>query len=129
MSTMVPTTAAEAVANGAQLLDDTHPGWWRLIDLSTLRLSECESCVCGQLAVSYGIGRYPIERYEGMLATLDLRWLDTDRLYGFNLVDENIEGHDNEEAAWRELEQEWHKVIVARLHADALVPEKEEVLV
>lgn len=38
------------VANGAQLLDEKIPGWYRRIDLRTLDLSNPQRCICGQLA-------------------------------------------------------------------------------
>ena len=45
-------TIEERVANGAQLLDEKVPGWYKLINLATLRLSSCYDCVCGQLAMA-----------------------------------------------------------------------------
>lgn len=42
--------AAEAVANGAQLLDERYPDWYRKIDQDTLEINSVCKCICGQLA-------------------------------------------------------------------------------
>lgn len=44
------------VAQGAALLDREVPDWWRRINLDTLRMSACSSCVLGQLYGDYDIG-------------------------------------------------------------------------
>lgn len=40
---------ATRVARGAQWLDRNYPGWWAKIDLETLTVSSCKSCVLGQV--------------------------------------------------------------------------------
>lgn len=34
---------------GARWLDENVPGWWKRINVRTLRLSDGESCICGQV--------------------------------------------------------------------------------
>jgi hypothetical protein len=48
---MIPnaSSAAEAVANGAALLDERMPGWYDSIDLDVLSVRSPEFCICGQL--------------------------------------------------------------------------------
>lgn len=41
--------ARERVARGAAHLDRVRPGWEKKIDVGTLTLSSCKSCVLGQL--------------------------------------------------------------------------------
>ena len=36
------------VQNGALMLDENEPEWWREINLSTLDISSSEYCICGQ---------------------------------------------------------------------------------
>lgn len=43
------TTATQAAAKGAALLDEEIPGWADRIDLPTLDLGSCTRCVLGQL--------------------------------------------------------------------------------
>lgn len=137
---------AEAVANGAQLLDERVPGWWREISLDTLKLSNCRNCVCGQLAssaiikeaVKAATPRWLFTEYELTIHALNLTWfsdgayhdddVEFDHTYGFNTkhwswyADEmNYEefGELATQTFWA-LEREWRKVIEARLEADAL---------
>lgn len=42
-------TIAERVALGAAFLDKHFTGWWERIDLGTLNIDDCDSCVLGQL--------------------------------------------------------------------------------
>lgn len=42
-----------AVHNGAIVLDEKYPKWYRKIDLNTLDLGAYKDCICGQLAYSY----------------------------------------------------------------------------
>lgn len=98
-----PTTAAEAVASGAQWLDEQHPGWWRHIDLETLDLSSCIQCVCGQLSrTAYAWSRKGYRTKLGNFAVtrgFEVR-------YGY--------------WSYEDLEAEWLLAIVARLKVDAL---------
>lgn len=119
-----PRNAAEAVANGAQLLDDHHPGWWRMIDLDNLNINSCTRCVCGQLATAIGMplrqGKYgPHSAYLEMRNSLGL---SHGCYHGFAPRSTEVRVND--------LENEWHKVITARLEADALTSaeKKEKVL-
>lgn len=128
MSQLMPTSAAEAVANGAQLLDEKHPGWWRAIDLNTLMLSSCASCICGQLAVtSYGAttGSNATSNYLKYLNKLlgsrfrlaiSKSKRRRDVVYGFNVPDTSV----TRIWSYRDLEREWKHAIIARLNADKL---------
>ena len=110
MNVDVPETPRQAVAQGAQLLDDTYPGWWRLIDLETLQLSSCTDCVCGQLAftlLNYAHGDDD-SAYAAMRTHLGL---DNGANHGFVIG-----------LGWtyNTLEALWREVIQARLEADAI---------
>lgn len=52
-------TARAAVARGVALLDSKVPGWWRVINLDQLDMSDCNDCMLGQL---FG---YDVERALG----------------------------------------------------------------
>lgn len=130
------TTAAEAVAQGAQLLDEKMPGWWRLISLEDLRMTDCDACICGQLALySYDeVTRAEIRAtspvycnkytsyYRHFLAKeLDL---ETDTQHGFSVP---YSAKDGDYCfGWDELETEWKTAICARLEADKLAASQVE---
>jgi hypothetical protein len=42
-------TYTEAMAKGLALLDETIPDWFNQIDLTSLDMHSCKSCVMGQL--------------------------------------------------------------------------------
>jgi len=46
-------TVQERVCKGASLLDEIEPGWYQKIDLVTLNLRNCFSCVIGQVFGEY----------------------------------------------------------------------------
>jgi hypothetical protein len=125
-----PNSAAEAVAQGAQLLDEKEPGWWREIDLGTLELSSCKRCICGQL------GERKRKSYESYVhGTLDVPMYFDDACYehgpsyyGFDCLYETVETVEPL-ATWDELDAEWEKVILARREADKLVPAEEREMV
>lgn len=138
MSQLMPRSAAEAVASGAQLLDQKSPGWWNNLDPRTLRLSSCQDCVCGQLAAAtYGrikeedryryIGRWPVATAQYLkflqnVLGIQIRVPYTDKkdradvMYGFNTPTWT------EKHLWsfEELDREWRKAIYARREADKL---------
>jgi hypothetical protein len=100
---MEPTTSAEAVANGAQLLDEKRPGWWREIDVDRLAIGSMERCVCGQLTRRDGNTSW------AAFCFTELGVNPPARKYGF--------------AEWPgrgDVNEEWRLVIQARLDADAL---------
>lgn len=43
------TTIEARVARGAAWLDEKYPGWFNVIDLGTLKLSDCHQCILGQV--------------------------------------------------------------------------------
>lgn len=69
-----------AVAAGVALLDQAQPDWWKHIDLDTLDMSGCYSCILGQLYGSYSTGREDlgIEPGEGDLYGFDSLGPDQD---------------------------------------------------
>ena len=125
MDNFAPTSAAEAVANGAQLLDDVHPGWWRHINLETLHIGSISMCVCGQLDIALNGAEFPswTSFANSLNSSLTLssslmRYED----YGFRAA-----------YGWtyEKLNVEWRLLIQARLDADTLsapVEEREVVL-
>ena len=46
----------ERVQRGAAFLDETRPGWWRVIDLGLLDIASPCRCTLGQLGAWDGIG-------------------------------------------------------------------------
>ena len=56
------------VNRGAQLLDEKSPGWYKDVNLTTLRMERPRYCVLGQLYKSYGSGMdalFPVfEEYD-----------------------------------------------------------------
>lgn len=107
MSTVAPTSVAECVANGAQLLDDNHPGWWQHINLGTLDISDICQCVCAQMNVALN-GADPEEP----------RW--TEFAYTLRGADGPFwtYGFAGGLGTWKELTDEWKLAIQARLDAD-----------
>lgn len=64
------TTITERVEQGADLLDEKRPGWWRVIDLDRLDISQPCNCVAGQLgALHEGL---TVSAYGDGLAMLDI---------------------------------------------------------
>jgi len=123
---IAPKTAAEAVANGAQLLDEKVPGWWRKIDLDSIRMDNCQHCICGQLALATydemkraecisKVGRFHNEYsvYYGHFLEERLG-LEEDWRHGFTVAWDEFE----ELFTWEELEAEWKLAIYARLEYD-----------
>jgi hypothetical protein len=43
------TLAEQKVASGVKVLDEKVPGWWKVIDLDTLKMDSCTNCMLGQL--------------------------------------------------------------------------------
>lgn len=118
-------SAAEAVANGAQLLDERYPGWYRKIDREALVINSRNSCICGQLAPYVGGTCFS----EFLDAKLDA----PDHAEDHNAYAAFV--HDHGFSSWhggpRTVENEWKKAIRARLDMDALpepTTEKETVL-
>lgn len=117
---LVPTNAAEAVANGAQLLDEKDPRWYNRINLGTLNIESPTRCVCGQLS----LGRF------GHYARTVMGSNNPDDLglYGFT----NCHGHTDappgcrDFATYSELTAEWKLAIQARRDADRLKTEEKE---
>jgi len=92
-------TVAERVARGAELLDETLPGWDERIDLAWLELSSCYRCVIGQLFTG---GLFPGGAYTPYGFGISVLGIDRGSHYGFD-------GHDADE-----LNGEWRRVITKR---------------
>lgn len=69
-----------AVAEGVALLDKYDSDWWKHINLDTLDMRGCYSCILGQLFGSYVVGREAlgIECCEGDLYGFDSLGPDQD---------------------------------------------------
>lgn len=148
MTYLLDVSPAEAVAAGAQLLDEKLPGWWQKITLEELQLNDCSACVCGQLAQTAVVEEFQYQakankklfsEYDATLGFLDLVWNGVDELgdalgydfeYGFNADTRGY--HDGmthaeqqemdaaSQRTYRALDHEWQLVIRARLEADKL---------
>lgn len=118
-------TAAEAVANGAQLLDEAYPGWYKLIDTEALDIECGCHCICGQL------GKY--EKLFGWATFID-KWLAPPRIKDDAYVDKAWADYSAEHGfldiyQGEDLVGEWKLAIQARLNLDNLATpsiEKEE---
>jgi hypothetical protein len=117
----------ENVQRGAALLDEKVPGWDKLIDLDTLRMSSCTSCIVGQVMLTTHadeIGKYYSDSrvYARGLTILGVLedegdYDEGDQAIGFNLYPE--EDDDGEEVGpddpdWAALGEAWKKLILAR---------------
>lgn len=118
---MIERTIQEAVANGAQMLDERVPSWHKLINLDDLSLQSCTACVCGQLGRQLGWSLFPaMSAYPNT--------------YGFDIpdgvFDERDLPDDNNwwDGVWAMMDREWQQAIRARLELDKRAPieEKEE---
>lgn len=119
-------TAEEAVRNGAMLLDEKYPEWYRHIDLDTLDIDNTCLCICGQLAdyeheltwALFGVRVLGAPDYDGTSQEYE-QWLNFIHSHGFT-------------GALGTETQEWKVAIQDRLDFDALeaeTAEKVEVLV
>lgn len=88
----------EAVAKGAAWLDEVHPRWASLIDISKLSMDDCPMCVLGQ-SRPFGGGFYT--NCEDKRAG----WAEQ---HGFTLV-------FADEGAWDYLRDLWAMEVRARL--------------
>lgn len=93
------------VAKGAALLDEMEPGWYQKIDLDTLSLGSCSTCVIGQL---YG---YYCER---SLIALGLDY-ESDYIFGF---DAQFRNGQYEEETYLTLTSLWREEINQRLQQE-----------
>lgn len=106
-------TPAEQVANGAQMLDQYWPGWYDLIDLDTLDISECSACICGQLGRNLGasiVGEFPGVKAFSSEYGFDFYWdekFDTEESFKPEIDDLYVQ-----------LDEEWEKAIIARREFD-----------
>lgn len=96
----------ERVVKGATLLDEMEPGWYQKIDLVTLNLRNCFSCVIGQV---YG------EYTENNLTRLGLDFSrDTD--FGFDVsYDDDVPAQDS---CYYTLTSLWKNEILQRREKD-----------
>ena len=95
----------ERVAKGAALLDEMEPGWYQKIDLVTLNLRNCFSCVIGQV---YG------EYTENTLRSLDLDF-SSDADFGFNII---YSDEDEANSCYYTLTSLWENEILQRREKD-----------
>jgi len=47
---------SDAVINGAELLDEVWPGWYKRVDEASLDLGDCTACILGQVYGGYTDG-------------------------------------------------------------------------
>lgn len=117
---MTPKSAAEAVAQGAQLLDEKHPGWHQKIDLDLLDVGCGCTCICGQLARHDDIHDEDEELWTVWAKReLDINLPEAGK-YGFTYF-LDLDGF-NYMLGWpySELDREWTLAIKARRKADKL---------
>ena len=115
-------TLQQRVQKGAQLLDEKQPGWYKRVNLKTLKLNECTNCVLGQLSGSYwkrqNIDVLPADE----VIACNLPKTDVDSFlklfvnYGFNTDEHLTVAEDN--AIFEQLTSLWKKQINKRLTKD-----------
>lgn len=142
MQYLLEVSPSEAVAAGAQLLDERMPGWWKRVSLEELELASCDRCVCGQLAADAIVQTSTpadmafLNAYARTIYYLNLGWssreeeteLGFDHHFGFNVMDFSECADSLTVDQWCDLtaptydalEHEWKLVIRARLEADQL---------
>lgn len=87
----------EEVIRGAAFLDERRPGWRDQINLDTLDLGMCTTCVLGQLA-----GGNETD-WATVLDSFSIEYGEDEHEYGFNLY--------GEAEAWSALTEEWREYI------------------
>lgn len=108
--TVAPASAGEAVANGAQLLDEKMPGWWHHVHTGRLDLGSNDHCVLGQLKPrarlrAYCFRKLGFSRWGAHAMTIGIR-ARTAADYGF--------WHGYYDWSLYDLESEWVQVIKSR---------------
>lgn len=106
----------ERVERGARLLDEHFPGWWKRINLDTLRMNRCTQCVVGQLtnvgprvedAASHD---YPLSSELFVIECDNLRQLAVEYRgkrkdfagdYGFDCSRDGDYGYDDLDCEWK----------------------------
>ena len=107
--TILPTTSTKnVVANGAALLDETHPDWWRTLDLDRLNMSNTRDCVLGQ---TLGQLDEPIEESESLYDEFIYGNDIFDFDYGFNSTPWSL---GSPYISYQELRMEWTRVVLER---------------
>lgn len=132
-------TIEQRVAAGAAWLDRTRPGWVDEVDLDRLEMTECKSCVLGQIVVKERDivieateNNIYAEELEEMIVGYDslveatreelalLRQIDDLERLVMTHVEAEARGfhtggtYDAANPEWQDLTDEWRRVIVAR---------------
>lgn len=122
-------TIEERVAAGAAWLDETYPGWERVLDLGTLNLAEGAHCVLGQIGRAIGVamgchvtasgtlqlGLQTVSGYSLLFRVLPMMRVHVG--YGFLTGNGSGVSYPSE---WPALEAAWVALVKERFSADAL---------
>lgn len=109
------------VAAGAKFLDEHVPGWYSLIDLTTLKMDSCEFCILGQLEkhipipTDYDLYDEAVEGYDPGPDSYEIACvkLDID-----NVLDHSDLGfiiNRNDYSDWVKLKEAWITEIKKRM--------------
>ena len=101
-----PSTRAR---RGAKLLDRKRPGWHKKINLETLRMQSCYSCILGQLYGFYFSGLEPI---LGRIKSYEKRTQKEHR-HGFILTSSD-QGYKTYNEEYEALAEAWKAEILWR---------------
>ena len=96
-------TADKRVSLGAEMLDRTTPGWYRIID--GIDMEDCYHCILGQVYK----GSHQQSPYA--MGCLNLGVIISPHVYGFNISREHEEG----EPSYAQLAQAWENAIDDRI--------------
>lgn len=97
----------DRVERGAALLDTTTPDWCMGVSFQRLSMVNCTECVLGQLYGHYSKGVSRLLTAAGSF--------DGSASHGFSITDEQYDLDPPERTmAWRDLKDEWMRVIVLR---------------
>lgn len=100
---------------GATFLDVIRPGWFREINLSTLRMASCQACVLGQLYGDYWKGAETLFalRANGNKTTK----FDTDQGSHQAAIEAGFHNGDNDTVKYGTLTDSWKREINKRLNS------------
>lgn len=102
---------------GAALLDRLMPSWFKLIDLDTLKLEDCQNCICGQIARKSGVKAIRQQRrFRSWIDwSVSLTWL-ANRLHRDSFDELHEHGFvADSERGYHLLDKEWGKLVTERL--------------
>ena len=127
------TLARQRVAEGVKVLDEKVPGWWKVIKLDDLKMSDCHTCMLGQLfgydtetaigAAMHGLPKRPASGMQDALRPKNIT--EAGYFRGCEVLHRvGVDIGCNEDASggviadWQDLKCAWADVIAERRASD-----------